>query len=191
MKKFLNYLSIICTAFLGACSRPAERPIDKTPSAAQSTIYSIKVKDIEGKETDLSQYKGKKLLIVNTASNCGYTNQYKDLQELHQKYGDKIAVLAFPCNQFGGQEPGTEKEIEAFCKENYQVTFPLYEKVEVKGSGKSELYKWLTDKSKNGWNDTEPAWNFAKYVLDEKGQLLAFYPSKTSPLDEKIVSLLK
>ncbi len=131
------------------------------------------------------------MLIVNTASKCGYTPQYKDLQRLHEQYGSKIAVLGFPCNQFGGQEPGTKEEIVSFCTKNYGVTFPLFEKVEVKGSGKSPLYAWLTDKSKNGWNEQEPTWNFCKYVINEKGELVAFYPSKTNPFDEKIISLLK
>lgn len=191
MSKILSYLSLLFTAILGACSRPAERPMEKSTQSAQESVYSIQVKDINGQITDLSKYKGKKMLIVNTASKCGYTDQYKDLQELHEKYGDKIAVLGFPCNQFGGQEPGTEKEIVEFCQKNYNVTFPLFEKVDVKGKGKSELYSWLTDKSKNGWNEQEPTWNFCKYVIDENGQLLSFYPSKVNPMDGKIISILK
>ena len=191
MKKILKYIGISFTAILGACARPAERPMEIPDTGSQTSIYSIKVTDINGKVTDLSQYKGKKILIVNTASNCGYTHQYKDLEKLHEEYSDKIAVLGFPCNQFGGQEPGTAEEIGAFCEKNYGVTFPLFEKSNVKGSEKSELYSWLTDKSKNGWNDQEPSWNFCKYVIDEQGKLLAFYPSKTEPFDERIISLLK
>ncbi len=191
MKKILKYIGISFTAILGACARPAERPMEIPDTGSQTSIYSIKVTDINGKVTDLSQYKGKKILIVNTASNCGYTHQYKDLEKLHEEYADKIAVLGFPCNQFGGQEPGTAEEIGAFCEKNYGVTFPLFEKSNVKGSEKSELYSWLTDKSKNGWNDQEPSWNFCKYVIDEQGKLLAFYPSKTEPFDERIISLLK
>jgi len=191
MKKILKYIGISFTAILGACARPAERPMEIPDTGSQTSIYSIKVTDINGKVTDLSQYKGKKILIVNTASNCGYTHQYKDLEKLHEEYADKIAVLGFPCNQFGGQEPGTAEEIGAFCEKNYGVTFPLFEKTNVKGSEKSELYSWLTDKSKNGWNDQEPSWNFCKYVIDEQGKLLAFYPSKTEPFDERIISLLK
>ncbi len=191
MKKILKYIGISFTAILGACARPAERPMEIPDTGSQTSIYSIKVTAINGKVTDLSQYKGKKILIVNTASNCGYTHQYKDLEKLHEEYADKIAVLGFPCNQFGGQEPGTAEEIGAFCEKNYGVTFPLFEKTNVKGSEKSELYSWLTDKSKNGWNDQEPSWNFCKYVIDEQGKLLAFYPSKTEPFDERIISLLK
>ena len=191
MKKILKYLGISFTAILGACARPAERPMQIPVNESQTSIYSIKVTDITGKVTDLSKYKGKKMLIVNTASKCGFTHQYKDLEKLHEEYGDKIVVLGFPCNQFGGQEPGTAEEIGAFCEKNYGVTFPLFEKSNVKGSEKSELYSWLTDKSKNGWNDQEPSWNFCKYVIDEKGRLLAFYPSKTEPFDERIISLLK
>ncbi|TAH38772.1 MAG: glutathione peroxidase [Bacteroidetes bacterium] len=191
MKKIFKYIGISFTAILGACARPAERPLEIPVSKASSSIYSIKLTDINGGITDLSVYKGKKMLIVNTASKCGYTHQYADLERLHKEYGDKIVVLGFPCNQFGGQEPGTAEEIGAFCQKNYGVTFPLFEKSNVKGADKSELYSWLTDKSKNGWNEQEPSWNFCKYVIDEKGQLLAFYPSKTDPFDERIISLLK
>lgn len=191
MKKILKYLGISLTAILGACSRPAERPLSVSTPPNQVSIYSIVVKDINGHETDLSKYKGKKMLIVNTASKCGFTHQYDDLQKLHTQYGSQIAVLAFPCNQFGGQEPGTAEEIQEFCKMKYDVSFPLFEKIDVKGSNQSALYSWLTDKTKNGWNDQEPSWNFCKYIIDENGQLLAFYPSKTSPFDERIISLLK
>ena len=131
------------------------------------------------------------MMIVNTASKCGYTHQYKDLQRLQDEYSEKIVVLGFPSNQFGGQEPGTEAEIAEFCEKNFSVSFPLFEKIDVKGDGQSPLYSWLTMKSKNGWNEQEPTWNFCKYIIDEKGSLVAFFPAKTEPYDEKIISLLK
>jgi len=131
------------------------------------------------------------MLIVNTASHCGFTGQYEDLQKLHELHGDKIAVLGFPSNDFGRQEPGNAQEIRSFCTKNYGVSFTMFEKVVVKGKDKAPLYQWLSDKSKNGWNDQEPAWNFSKYLIDENGNLLAFYPSSVNPLDEKILSHLK
>lgn len=191
MKKIFKYLGISITAILGACARPAERPLTLKSSLDLASIYNISVTDINGKVGDLSVYRGKKMLIVNTASKCGYTHQYKDLQSLHVQYGNKVAVLGFPSNQFGGQEPGTEKEIVNFCTKEYGVTFEMFKKIDVKGKSKAPLYEWLTDKSKNGWNDQEPTWNFCKYLIDENGRLLAFYPSMTNPLDEKIISLLK
>ncbi len=191
MKKILKYLSISFAALLGACSRPAERPVELSPSISSSSIYTIPLRDIKGNTTDLTPYRGKKMMIVNTASKCGYTHQYKDLQRLQDEYSEKIVVLGFPSNQFGGQEPGTEAEIAEFCEKNFSVSFPLFEKIDVKGDGQSPLYSWLTMKSKNGWNEQEPTWNFCKYIIDEKGSLVAFFPAKTEPYDEKIISLLK
>ena len=158
----------------------------------KNEFYQFSAKTLQGKDVQMEAFKGKTVLVVNTASKCGLTPQYEGLEELYQKYIDQgLVILGFPCNQFGGQEPGTAEEIGAFCEKNYGVTFPLFEKSNVKGSEKSELYSWLTDKSKNGWNDQEPSWNFCKYVIDEKGRLLAFYPSKTEPFDERIISLIK
>lgn len=191
MNKIFKYIGLASTAFLGACTRPAERPLAVNAPVHNSSIYEVQVKDIDGNSMNLSKYKGKKMLIVNVASKCGFTYQYADLEKMQKEYSDKIVVLGFPCNQFGGQEPGTKEEILSFCIKNYDVTFPLFEKIEVKGANQSALYKWLTDRSLNGWNDQEPTWNFCKYVINENGELLAFYPSKTSPYDEKIITLLK
>ena len=135
MKKILKYLSISFAALLGACSRPAERPVELSPSISSSSIYTIPLRDIKGNTTDLTPYRGKKMMIVNTASKCGYTHQYKDLQRLQDEYSEKIVVLGFPSNQFGGQEPGTEAEIAEFCEKNFSVSFPLFEKIDVKGDG--------------------------------------------------------
>ena len=150
------------------------------------SIYDISLQTIEGKTTTLKHYQGKKMLIVNTASACGYTPQYAQLEELHQHFGNKLVVLGFPCNDFGAQEPGDEAEIKEFCEARYGVTFPLFSKLHVSGDAKHPLYKWLTDPSLNGWNEQEPTWNFCKYLLDENGKLLHFFSAAVSPLDERI-----
>ncbi len=155
------------------------------------TIYDIKMRDIDGNEVDFSTFKGKKLLLVNVASKCGYTPQYEGLQELHEKHGDKVIVMGFPANNFGGQEPGTLEEIKDFCSSTYGVSFPMFEKISVKGVDKHPLYRWLSDKELNGWNNSEPSWNFCKYLIDEEGKLLKFFPSSVKPMDEEILSLIK
>lgn len=157
---------------------------------AITSIYNITVKDIDGSETDLSRYKGKKMLIVNVASDCGWTPQYEDLQSLFEKYKGKLIVLGFPCNDFGGQETGSEKEIKFFCTENYHVTFPLFSKVVITGEDQNAIYKWLTDESQNGWNNKAPEWNFWKYLVDENGNLMQYYSQHVNPFDEEIISKL-
>jgi glutathione peroxidase len=156
---------------------------------AKESIYDIKVNGLDGKAYDLSALKGKKILIVNTASECGFTPQYEGLEELHQKHGDKVVILAFPCNDFGGQEPGSAEKIQQFCSTKFHTTFQLMEKVNTK-SNVHPLYKWLTDPAKNGWNDKAPTWNFCKYLIDEKGELLKFYPSSVKPMSTDIVGML-
>lgn len=153
-----------------------------------TTIYNFKAEAIDGTIIDFNQYRGKKLLIVNTASRCGYTPQYEDLQQLHELHGDKLIILGFPSNNFMGQEPGTNEEIEAFCKKNYGVTFQMFSKVDVKGKDQHPIYEWLSSKELNGWNDKQPSWNFCKYLIDENGELAKFYKSGTNPLDEEIIS---
>lgn len=152
----------------------------------KSDFYKINIKNIAGDKLDLSQFKGKKILIVNVASECGYTPQYAQLEELYETYHEKLVVLGCPSNDFGGQEPGTEKEIVKFCQTNYGVSFPLTQKVGIK-SNTHELYKWLTQKSLNGQADFEVKWNFHKFLIDEKGNLVASYPSDVTPLDERII----
>ncbi|MEN1786121.1 MAG: glutathione peroxidase [Bacteroidota bacterium] len=158
--------------------------------APSASIYDFKVEGIDGTTIDLSQFKGKKLLIVNTASKCGYTPQYEGLQKLHELYGDKLTILGFPSNNFMGQEPGTNLEIMEFCKANYGVTFRLFSKIEVKGKNQHPLYAWLSDKDKNGWNDKAPSWNFCKYLIDENGKLVHFYKSGVKPMDQKIIDFI-
>lgn len=153
---------------------------EKMEITATTNFYSFKMKGIDGKEIDFSQYKGKKIVILNTASKCGYTPQYADWEKFHKANKD-VVVLGFPANEFGGQEPGSNEEISSFCSLNYGVSFQMMEKVVVKGSGKCELYQWLSDKSKNGWNDKEPSWNFCKYVINEKGELQNFFASGIKP----------
>lgn len=158
----------------------------------QQSFYDFKVKDIDGKEFNLSSLKGKKVLVVNTASKCGLTPQYKQLQELYQLYGgNKFTIIGFPANNFMKQEPGTDSEIAEFCEKNYGVTFPMMSKISVKGDDMHPLYQWLTQKSKNGVLDSEVKWNFQKYLIDEKGNLVEMVEPKTKPDDEKIVSWIK
>ena len=164
-----------------------------TTATAQNTtasLYDIPLTDISGAPLDLSQYKGKKILFVNVASKCGFTSQYDGLQELYNTYKDKLVVIGLPCNQFGGQEPGTAKEIESFCKANYGVDFPLSSKIEVKGASQHPLYRWLTSKAQNGVMDSKVRWNFQKYLVDENGQLIDYFYSTTKPMSSKIIKLL-
>jgi glutathione peroxidase len=158
-------------------------------SFAQTNFYSFKTKNIDGKAFDLSSLKGKKVLVVNTASKCGNTPQYKDLQELYLKYGgEKFVIIGFPANNFMGQEPGSNADIKQFCTENYQVTFPMMQKVSVKGDDIDPIYKWLTTKSLNGKMDAPVSWNFQKFMIDEKGNLIDMASPKTKPMDDKIVN---
>lgn len=155
------------------------------------SIYEFKMKAIDGSTIDFSTFKGKKLLIVNVASKCGYTPQYEDLQKLHELYGNKVTILGFPANNFGKQEPGTNDEIALFCSENYGVTFQMFEKISVKGDDMAPLYHWLSEEKYNGWNNEAPSWNFCKYLVNEKGELVAFYPSKVEPLSDDIIAKIK
>jgi glutathione peroxidase len=156
---------------------------------SQKSFYDFKIKDIDGKDFDLSSLKGKKVLVVNTASKCGYTPQYQQLQEIYKKYGgDKFTIIGFPANNFMKQEPGTNQEIAEFCEKNYGVTFPMMSKISVKGDDMHPLYKWLTSKSENGVMDSEVGWNFQKYLIDENGHLVDMIPTKVKPDDERITS---
>ena len=151
------------------------------------SIYDIKINNITGEPIELSDFKDKYLLFVNVASKCGFTDQYKDLQELHEKYKSDLVVVGLPCNQFNNQEPGNEQEISQFCKINYGVTFLLTEKIEVKGDNQHYLYKWLTDKNLNGVKNSTVRWNFQKYLVDPSGKLINYWYSITNPLSEKII----
>jgi len=146
-------------------------------AAAPSSLYDFKINAIDGKIIDFSQYKGKTVLIVNVASKCGNTPQYADLQKLHEQYGEKVTILGFPANNFGGQEPGTNLQIAEFCQQNYGVSFQMFEKISVKGDDQHDLYKWLKEKT-----GQEPTWNFCKYLVKPDGTV-KFFSSKVKPLD--------
>jgi glutathione peroxidase len=171
------------TAFLFTAFTP------KSSMPARS-IYNFKAKALDGSMISLSQFKGKKILIVNTASKCGFTPQYAKLQALHQKMGDKLVIIGFPANNFGAQEPGTNSEISTFCTKNYGVTFQMMEKVSVLPPDQCAIYSWLTHKAENGWCDKVPTWNFCKYLIDEDGKLTNFWESKVDPLGPEIAEAL-
>jgi glutathione peroxidase len=157
---------------------------------AGKSIYDFKVEALDGGTIDFAKYKGKKILVVNTASKCGYTPQYEGLEKLYEKYQDKLVIIGFPANNFGGQEPGTNTEIKEFCKKNYGVTFPMAAKVSVKGDDTAPIFKWLCSKAENGVLDAEIKWNFGKFLLDENGHLITYFPSKVEPMSEELTSKL-
>ena len=161
-------------------------------SSADASIYSYKIQALDSdQEIDLASFKGKKILIVNVASKCGYTPQYEALQKLSMQYDDKLVVIGFPCDQFMGQELNSESEIKNFCTNEFQVTFPMTTMIEVKGDDQHPIYQWLTKKSMNGKEDYTISWNFNKFLIDENGKLLEYFPSKVKPMDEAIVKYLK
>jgi glutathione peroxidase len=163
--------------------------ISSVAGSAQSTsFYDFKVKTIEGRDFDLHTLKGKKVMVVNTASQCGNTPQYKDLEEVYNQYQDVLVVIGFPANNFGSQEPGSAEEIRKFCSEKYGVTFPLMAKISVKGADMDPLYKWLTSKSENGVMDSEVKWNFQKYLIDEKGNLVDVVDNKEKPNSDRVLA---
>ncbi|VVV01482.1 Glutathione peroxidase BsaA [Mesonia oceanica] len=158
----------------------------------ENTIYQFQVEDIEGNAFDLSSLKGKKVMIVNTASKCGLTPQYKQLEELYQKYkDDDFVIIGFPANNFASQEPGTDEEIAQFCERNYGVTFPMMSKISVKGDDMHPLYQFLTQKSKNGYADSDVSWNFQKYLINEEGKVVEVIDPRTLPTDEKVISWIE
>jgi glutathione peroxidase len=156
-----------------------------------SSVYDFKVTGLDGKPLDIAQFKGKKILIVNTASKCGFTPQYADLEKLYEQNKSKLVVIGFPANNFGQQEPGTSQEITEFCAKNYGVTFPMAEKSDVVGDNISPLFKYLTDEAhKLGVADPVVKWNFTKFLVDENGKLIAVFPSKVKPMDDQITKYL-
>lgn len=168
-----------------------KRPSNTTTPKDAASFYDFKMKAIDGKTINFNDYKGKKVLIVNIASKCGFTPQYEELEALNQKHKDKLVILGFPSNDFLGQEPKGNSEIASFCQINFGVTFPLFEKSRVKkGEEQNVLYKWLSSKKQNGWNGIAPYWNFCKYLINEKGELIRFYSPTVKPLSNDIVGLL-
>ena len=193
MKKILLLLSVLS---LYSCQNQAQNKVSNQLTSAQpmekQTIYQFKVKDLEGNEFDFASLKGKKILVVNTASKCGLTPQYKQLEAIYNQYKDQnFIIVGFPANNFGQQEPGSNKEIAEFCERNYGVTFPMMEKISVKGSDMAAIYQFLTQKSKNGLKDTEVEWNFQKYLINEKGELDKVVSPQVLPTDAVIVDWIK
>ena len=154
--------------------------------SSNKSFYDIKINSLQGKPVNFESFKGKKILIVNVASKCGFTPQYKDLQNLQNQYQDQLAVIGVPCNQFGKQEPGSSNEIQEFCEINYGVSFLITEKIDVKGKNQHPLYAWLTNKKENGRKNSSVKWNFQKYLIDESGELIDYFYSMTSPSSSKI-----
>ena len=157
----------------------------------QELIYDIQINDIKGVPIDLYQFRGKYILFVNVASNCGFTKQYSDLEELYQQYKKNLIVIGLPCNQFGGQEPGNEEEIEQFCTKNFDISFLLTEKIDVKGYNQHMIYNWLTNEKMNGRFSSLVRWNFQKYLVNPKGELIHYFYSTTKPMSDKITKRLK
>ena len=188
MKKISLFIAIL---ILSSCQNQAQNNIKAMESqkpVQTQTIYQFKVTDLYGKEFDFSTLKGKKLLIVNTASECGLTPQYKDLEAIYSKYKDKnFVIIGFPANNFGSQEPGSNEQIAKFCQMNYGVTFPMMTKISVKGKDIHEVYKFLTQKDKNGLQDSKVEWNFQKYLINEEGELIKVLSPRVLPTDSEIV----
>ena len=192
MKNLIRFTVIL---FILTCSQiNGQETLLKTEDLVSKveTIYNYQVIDINGEKFQFSELKGKKILIVNTASKCGFTPQYKELEALYQKMDkETFVIVGFPSNDFGKQEPGSNKEIAEFCSKNYGVTFPMMSKVSVSGKEMCELYQFLTQKDKNGLEDSKVEWNFQKYLINEKGNLVNVFSSKTSPLSDEIIGALK
>ncbi len=190
-------ITLILAAALASCAGPnydsnktTETMTNNSPKDSITSIHKFSIKALDGTTINFADYKGKKILVVNTASECGYTPQYKDLQALYEKYKGKLVIVGFPANDFGGQEPGSNTEIKSFCEKNYGVTFPMTEKVSVKGDDMTPIYQWLTQKTQNGVLDATIKWNFNKFLLNEKGEVIAKFDSGTKPMDEAITGKL-
>lgn len=166
----------------------SERPKD---AKSTTSIYDFAFTSIEGAPVPLSRFRGQYLLLVNVASECGFTPQYAELQQLSDRFAGKLVVIGFPANDFMGQEPGTDEEIKTFCTARYGVTFPLSTKVSVVGEEQSDIYRWLSDKRLNGWNDSAPRWNFAKYLITPDGELAKMFPSAVTPLSNEIAGAIR
>lgn len=187
----LPALSVMIIAILGITGMSLETEFNRNPME-KMTLHQFSVNTLTGSDYPMSQLKGKKVLVVNTASECGLTPQYQQLQELYEEYGgDNFEIIGFPCNDFGSQEPGSAGEIQAFCQKNYGVTFPMMEKVHVQGPDQHEVYQWLTKKSNNGLGDFEVKWNFHKFLIDEEGNLVKVVDPQTLPIDDEILNWLK
>lgn len=192
MKKILILLIAVGAVTIGCKNSNKDiSKVDTTEKMNLKTIYDFKVESLDGNEINFADFKGKKILIVNTASECGFTPQYADLEKLSKDYADNLVVVGFPANNFGGQEPGSNKEIGAFCEKNFGVTFPMAAKVSVKGEDTAPIFKYLTEKELNGVKNTAILWNFTKFLIDENGHLIDSYISTTKPTSASITKYLK
>jgi len=191
MKKIITALGLVIGLLLGCQNKIIEKPTSELMEN-RPNIYGFKVKDLNGAEFDFATLKGKKIMIVNTASKCGLTPQYKDLQALYEKYKDQnFVIIGFPANDFMEQEPGTDEEIAEFCQINYGVTFPMMSKISVKGEQMAPIYKFLTQQKLNGFSDSDVEWNFQKYLLNENGQLEKVVGPRINPTDKEITSWIE
>ncbi len=182
-----NIIAFVSLVFLTGClgfGDVKQKPAGDT--RAGSSFYDLEAQSIDGKTIHFEQYRGKKVLIVNTASKCGFTPQFEALQRFYETYKDSVVVLGFPSNEFAGQDPGSNEEIAGFCRKNYGVTFTMFEKTEVKSDRKHPVYQWLTEPALNGWNDKAPSWNFGKYLINAEGQLIGYYASAVEPFSSEI-----
>lgn len=192
MKKYLIFGIFCVFSVLNVKSQTNKTLTLKKDDKMKENIYQFKVEDIEGNDFDFSVLRGKKIMIVNTASKCGLTPQYKDLQSLYEKYSkDNFVIIGFPANNFGSQEPGTNNEIATFCERNYGVSFPIMGKISVKGDDMHPIYKFLTQKAKNGLVDSEVEWNFQKYLINEKGELDNVISPRVLPTDDSIINWIE
>ena len=185
MKAIIIIYVLFVPFFLG------DRDTGREQKAGQTeNFYSLSFKTIHGEEFPFEQLRGKKVLLVNTASKCGFTPQFGELEALYREYAPGLVILGFPSNDFMNQDPGSNEEILEFCEINYGVTFQMMEKSYVKGKEQNPVFRWLSDKKLNGWNNKSPGWNFTKYLVDEQGELIGYWPSKVKPNDPQILELL-
>ena len=192
MKKSVYVFLCLIAASFNSFAQDQKQESKKAVNMDSRSVYQFKVEDISGKTFDLASLQGKRIMLVNTASECGLTPQYKQLEELYKQYKDKnFVIVGFPANNFGSQEPGSNAQIATFCTKNYGVTFPMMSKISVKGNDMHELYQFLTQKAKNGLQDSEVKWNFQKYLIDEKGHLVQVIPPTVVPTDASIVNWIK
>ncbi|MFL2983773.1 MAG: glutathione peroxidase [Candidatus Neomarinimicrobiota bacterium] len=191
-KKKLAIFTFTTTLIAGVISMAFSKKVKSPETHTESikSFYDIKVNDINGEKINLKSFRGKKIMVVNVASRCGYTSQYEDLQSLYKRYKDNLEIIAMPCNDYGSQESGSNAEIKQFCQLNYGVTFTMGEKQKIKSSPISSLYEWLSNPELNGWNSNLPSWNFCKYIIDEKGNLTHFLKSGVNPSGTEIERII-
>jgi glutathione peroxidase len=194
MKIFSFIITALGAVLLLSCfdsNKIATRPMEtNTAKPSGKSFYEFTVNSLTGEPVSLEQFRGKKIILLNVASKCGYTPQYADWEKFYSENKEEVVILGFPCNDFMGQEPGSASDIADFCQKNYGVSFPMFEKVHVKGDKKSPIYQWLTDPVQNGWNSQEPSWNFCKYLINEKGELTHFFASKVKPSSEEFIAAI-